>query len=434
MPVLAFEELMLLNGPYADWALEPAAGDGGRVIDQLFTPIGSMEDSSRLQIISKELHAMKSRVWEGVMPVSERRWRDRKLDDPDPTHFTAACQLLSSVVNVFHYVNHPQVKAALRGTFNLIYDNLTVLDAAINLKRASEGKDPVSVAALWEEYIRDHYHVMVNRSHSWVIDKVNRLRIHVLDGLANHQTRPPWTFTGDYMHDLRNSLGEPDEETWALTNKVHDLVEIAAHADFAIFIPMDGYKGAAATAAAATAPDSDHTGGLYDAEPNGSTPIRYSPDMEKRRAEYHARLKLLSRVEDLTDSFRRNDATGEQSVSESDETARSARAQIRAQDRTREELRGPPVILEKESWIRYFRESTKWGFVCYRVTQESDAAWNEFRAKFEADISNWGEESAGLDEIKARPMIHWVNAGEHGLPGNIEGLKRYARASTYASQ
>lgn len=428
LPILDFEDITLLSSPYELWALGPVSGTQLPIVQQIMDAIGSMEDCSRMHIISKELHAMKSRVWEGIMPVSERRWRDKKLDDTaDAMQFTVACQLLSMVVTVFNYLNQPPIKVALRDTSNLIYDKLAFFDQPFNRKRESQGKAPISLAAHWTEYISDHYHVMVTRSHGWVIEKVNRLRRPVFEGLLN--PRPSTnSFTGDYLNDFRQFMGALDEETWRLTDMVHDLVEIAAQADFSIFIPMDGYRGTHETRAG-TPPD--QTRDLTDEETPGMNPIRYSHDIERRRRKYYARLRLLTRAEigndfGLQSRHTRGGASADDTPSGATSTFLNARAQIRAQDQTREELRGAPVTLGTESWVRYYRSRERWGLVCYRVAQEDDgdAAWEDFRTKFEADIENWGEGLVGIDDIRARSKIHWVQAKDHGLSGDIEGLKR----------
>lgn len=108
LPRLTAGELLKIVRPFSEWALPPQNHSNRSTVDWMGVRIGSYEDGARLVVISKELHSMKTRVWEGFAPLSERRWKELKLDEPQ--NFHAACQYLVAVTNVFHYLNHRVVK------------------------------------------------------------------------------------------------------------------------------------------------------------------------------------------------------------------------------------------------------------------------------------------------------------------------------------
>lgn len=408
------DDLNLISEAYSAWAPPPfaAAAAAESCVHQVMGHIGSDADGGRMHVVSHPLYAAKSRVWEGIVPLSARRWAERGLDERE--NFGQACQVLSAVVRVFHYLNHDQVRRDLRVTYNLIEGRLRVFEKALNQVRAAKGAGEVNVAELWEEFVRDHYGVVVDRAHGWVIERVERLRGPVLEALGRHQPGNEGTV---------DSL---DGEQWALTNMVHDLAEIASHADRAIFLPMDGYNGHARHAD--KLPRAEHATAKEQA--TGMHPISFTPDPEARGERYAARVKALTRkvIFDEMMEFAMLKAAGRAAEREPD-LVYTSKAQIRAREMAARELRGePPVWDGKESWVTRFEllaeHDPTWGFVVYRVTGEEDAAWEEFRTKFESDVANWGEGMQGVKAIKEMPVLHWVDAREHGLTGDVEGLKK----------
>ncbi|OIW22770.1 hypothetical protein CONLIGDRAFT_555621, partial [Coniochaeta ligniaria NRRL 30616] len=414
----------LCSQPYSVWAPHPFSADAEVPVRHVWDHIGSFADAGRLHCVAKELHAMKSRLWEGIVPVSERRWRERGLDDP--RNFGAACQLLSAVVNVFHYLNHERVRRDLRETYNRIWERLGTFETALNLTRAREGRGPVSVTALWAEFMRDHYKVMVERAYSWVVDRVERLQGPILDALGSHQPATPPISGPQGVADLRDHFDEVQRE---LTDKLDDLTDIRTHADFAIFVPLDGYKGCPEAAAEESNEDDE-------LQATGLRPLTFTPDPEKRRERYSARVKVLFRenimATVLMGDFLRFATTGTiagglRALHNGPARMRiSAEEHVRAQEKAGREMRGMgPGWDGAEAWVRGLRGIEDWGFVCYRVAERGGGAWGEFRKRFEGDVAVWGEELGGVEAIRGLPMFHWVDAREHGLGGDAEGLRKH---------
>lgn len=419
LPHLPEEDIQFIVTPYSAWAPPPFSNTAGACIEHLMMRIGSGEDSSRLQLVSKELHSMKTRIWEGFPPLSERRWMDKQLDDPK--NFSVACQFLATATNVFHYLNEPVIKQCLTETYNLMWDHLMTFDDALNSKRTADGKEPIHATKLWEEYTREHYSFMVNHTHNWITSHVERLRGPILEELGRHQPVTPDHQESEMTIQMAMLMGiatQPDAKQWELTNKLHDLIENEMHADFAIFMPMDGYRGSPISQTTAE-PNAG------DAAPQPSLPVSFSPNAEKRRAGCSARLKYLTRVE-MLNKVMANVGAPSPNPNSPEELCSSSTSQAMALRQVRHEMRGEAVTFETEPWVSEVSEHVEWGFIGYRMCHGcSDAEWDDFVAKFEADISNWGGEYVGIDVIKARSKIHWVDAREHDIEdGDIDVARR----------
>jgi hypothetical protein len=364
------------------------------------TRIGSYEDSGRLTVVEKSIHAMKSRLWEGLVPLSRNRWRAMELDDSK--HFQAAYQHLGAVVSTFEYLNKSEQAANLRETFNLISEHLADFEAALNSRRSMKGDAPISMTALWEEFIRAHYQAMTTGAHAWVLSHINTLRQPILRELL--VCKP-------------TSEDQPSPEQWELTNKLHELTELAARADYTILVPMEGYTG-------------------YSKPAPGEYPELKSSDLATRRQAYSDRLKLLSRTK-IFESMMTNPIPNEppKGPANSESMVQTYNAQTEAQNELRIETRGMPDSMPPAGWIsdiiRSRGESANpigpRGFVAYRLSyRQSDEEWAAFLRKLEADLADWGDGIDGAEDIQASLKLQWLDGKELGIAdGDVEAAKRY---------
>ncbi|KAK7937975.1 uncharacterized protein PG986_014843 [Apiospora aurea] len=415
LPLLG-DDMELVTEPYSEWAPAPFDKHPEPAAVEIMARIGSGHDSGRLQIISKDLHAMKSRLWEGIMPLSQRRLDERGANDL--RNFTYTSQLVTQVINVFHYLNEPDVRYALRDTYNLIYDHLETFEKAFNAKRAKESLPSISVTALWAEYMRSQYEVIENRAHTWVLQVLRPLKKKVLAAIRGHQ--PDQLMVADY-----------DEIQWKLTNMWQDLSENTAHADWGIFVPMDGYKGC--TSPSAT-PRNVTT--KKDPAPDGTEPIAFSPDTDRRMREYHLRRRQIdleaSMQKFMMDAFVK-DMTGDAGSSEERPLNDPERfgptmiMQAKAQAGARKELRGQSITYETEPWMEHVVQKSGWGYVVYKTSQAtSDAQWSQFTKRFEADTGNWGHGLANITTVHDQSKLHWIDGSDVGkVNPSLDDLKSH---------
>ncbi|PKS08187.1 hypothetical protein jhhlp_005463 [Lomentospora prolificans] len=406
------EEVQNLTKPYSSWAPVPFNQLGRAPIDSIMVRIGSHEDSGRLIAITKELHAMKSRIWDGMLPLSERRWQELKLDHPE--NFPLACRYIVGVIHAFQYLNHFRVRQALRDTFNLISDHLKEYEQAINTIRRFASADGnyvrVSMTTLWYEYIKAHYDDISARAHFWVINHIERIRGPILEQLSNHQAAPS---------------SEYDEPQWILADALHDLALNAANADYTISIPTDGYKGG---------PHPEVENELGHQRGFVLEPISWSLSLSKRMSDYNGRVRFLSRQNMYSDPLYSEDAP-RLPPNSSSYLALTARSQIDAQARARRELRGEQRRRAPPPWLTRVRRGLAanrpgCGFVAYRLIHSHSAEqWDNFKAVLEASVSSWGQgTTANIDDVRGACKIHWLDGQELGIEdGDLESAKKHFR-------
>lgn len=397
---LAEEEIALIVGSY------PPDSNGPSIMDRIMARIGSDEDSDRLCVVGKNIQSLKSRLWEGITPLSDQRWQEKELHLQE--NFDQACQHLSAVVAVFEYLNTKQVQENLRVTFNLIYDLCEALETLINERRTETGAEHVSVTNLWTMYMTAHLEVVTQRAHKWVTQHVDALRAPIMHELLTHQP-------------LIELMGMPDSKQWELTNALHMLMEISVQADYNIMIPMDGYKG-------------------YMAPENGSGPPEmYSKDITERGPAYAQHLKYVNNeisIKRMVERFTSGDSREQTSGESYHDTAME---QMIAHARVRREMRGDsldstlqePWIVAKLARIEFEKENDSfkdYGLAMYRLTYgQSEHEWNEFVQKLETSISDWGAGQTGSDAIKPYLKLHWIDGKELGFAeGDTEAAKRFA--------
>lgn len=391
LPTLIDEDVPIISSP------QPATGSPGNnsesIIDRVSNRIGSFTDASRLCLVGKNIHFLKSRLWEGIIPLSEQRWYEKRLDKEE--NFEAASQHVSAVVSVFEYLNHPIVAKHLRDTFNLIWDHWAEADVLVNQNREAMGKEKVSLTNLWTEYMSAKYEVMTVRAHRWVILHIEALRVPLLRTLRLH--RP-----------IDENV--VDQIQWHATDRIHVLNEIAAVADFTICMPMQGYKGW-----------------------SGTLPRAAQGTLAERSTWYSPLLKQMTREFLLERASNGTLAPG--GVSRPGPLHQSTLDQIDCQNRLRREIRGEAVTMPKEPWITNaltrlekkpepLFESE--GFVIYRITYgQTDEQWNGFLQKFQAHVDDWGRGHTGSSFIKPYLKLHWVNGEELGIPeGDVAAARK----------
>ncbi|KAL3479237.1 hypothetical protein BJX99DRAFT_86635 [Aspergillus californicus] len=376
------------------------------VMGKIMVSLGSEEDSSRLTMVGKNIHSLKSRLWEGITPLSDQRWEEEGLHLDE--NFDQACQHLSAAVAVFEYLNAAEVQESLRETFNLIYAHWEGLDAEINRKRRRNGEGHISMAGLWTTYMESRYKVMTHRAHQWVTRHVDELRAPIFQGLLDHES----DFEG---------LMVPDDVQWKLTNALHMLLEISIRADYMVMMPMEGYNGYTPL---------DRT----DTDPYGM----YSANYTERGQAYPQRMKSLSHQLSFNKIFSRIDSGTERPEQTSgEEYHESAMEQVEAQIAVRKELRGEDWDEElQEPWITRRlafinnednASPSDAGFVIYRLTYgQSEREWTNFIQELGEHMSDWGTGQTGSDSIKPYLKLHWIDGKELGFAeGDIDAAKEH---------
>lgn len=389
LPLLPFELVNeYLMAPYANWAPGPHDMYNTSPFNHAMIRIGSHEDGDRLMLLEKGVHAMKSRLWEGILPMTENRWRQKKLDDPDYHHL--AVRHLGQVIEVFAYLQHPRILTMLTETYRLIYAHFADFDRVVNALPQRAGQPPIGLAELWKEFLTAHYTAITTYAHSWILSKLSTLRSR--------------------DDDLILAINPPDgsilPSQMTILNRVQDLGEIALRADYTIFVHM----------------------------PNSDPPMQTMvPSLETRRHRAVRDVKQKDRVKTIEDTLRsfqsgaRRDAINSPAA-----MLRSIRQQRESQGEVRKELRGEPMNLPPANWIVKLKQKLeraddkKWGFAAYRLTyDQSEEEWATFLEKLQADLNDWGEGESSVEDLKKTASLDWYDGKELGIAeGDIGGAKK----------
>ena len=375
-------------------------------MNRIMARVGSDEDSGRLCGVGKNIQSLKSRLWEGITPLSDQRWQEKELHLHE--NFDQACQHLSAVVAVFEYLNTQRVQENLRVTFNLIYDLCEALETVINKRRTETGAEHVSVTNLWTMYMSAHLEVVTQRAHKWVTQHVDTLRAPIMQELLAHQS----VIEGTTL---------PDKKQWQLMDALHLLLEISVRADYHIMIPMEGYKG-------------------YIVPEKGSGPPEmYSKEITERGPAYAQRVKQVSHQIMIKRIIEGGSGGDKPKQTSGESYHESAMDQLIALAQVRKEMRGDsldstlqePWIAAKLARIEFAKENDSfkdYGLAIYRLTYgQPEQEWIDFVQKLETSISDWGAGQTGSEAIKPYLKLHWIDGKELGFAeGDTEAAKRFA--------
>jgi hypothetical protein len=336
---------------------------------------------------------MKVRLFQGMVPMTGETWARKQLDDPE--NCALACEYLETVVGVFQYLNQSDVQTKLRDTFNLISSDLRDLDFALMMRRQEQGSTPVSSAALWAEYFYDLFSLVTTRAHSWILDRVR--------GLNDMYTAEFLSISPDEDGYMSHAL--------QFVQRTRMLVRVMSAADCAIVLPMDGYNGYR-TRPPGPVPNYDSRVESYEAKMNASPVVDELVDMLQLENRTLARWEDQQKILDL--------------LSKDEDNRNEVRRQVRGVDMGRH---GPEMWIKTVESDMHHTGANHWGFVAYRLCyKETDEEWTSFVQTLESDMNGWGEWIDGVEEIKAKAIVHWLDGQKLGIPpGDVQAAKRYVK-------
>ncbi len=440
IPTLPPSDFAKITQPYNDWAPAPYNNNSIRSDSAMnrftmsFSGLAAMFDIealfsgggfSRPTQIDFELEICRQRLWAGMVPLSDRRWAEKKLDAPENIdlaveHLLKTCDMV--------YFSLPATSRKVRQAYNEAYDVFahfdTVLDAYYATTLRIPRPSPVPrLADLWAEFFFSHVKFITNRIHAWAASHVDRLADATIHRM---QTAP--TVAGA----IRMS---PEQE--AVCSQFEGLCHIIRRLDETILFPLVGFKNTLPHWRHATSPPVVNWPQYIRS--HGATPLggNYPVDVQQRDEVYHQRVANLVRYV-LTHNSAAGNARGVGAFS-GENMAAPNRAVRAAYAQGRRELRGEAEPVREEMWVGALRRSmepqsegrppryTKWGFVAYRLWYgHSDEQWAMFLRNFEAEVNNWGAGVAGADAIKEKLEIRWLDGRDYGIAeGDVEGAKKH---------
>ncbi|KAK4209125.1 hypothetical protein QBC37DRAFT_391477 [Rhypophila decipiens] len=434
LPSLTPDEYALLLKPFNQWAPAPfnnrsipqesaailfLSAFGG--LEELFA-FGRIIAGGRFEgipMLTYDLSFLKQRAWGGLVPLSNRRWEEKKLDQSDETKtFLKALDYLESIY-VFLAINLPGELVRMGRAYNRVYDHLARFDEALAAYRAQrpQTKDPSSqgkAAELWAEFFFSRVEYMLARTRQWYMSHANTMYAQVLREL---QTRPPQ---------------QPGEEDMVI-RRLMMLLKHRIEAEITFQLPLHGLKNPLFHWKLQCNPP------IIDWEEHvrsaGKLPIPQGifPDA------------MLYRETVFTNRYfhffnERTKSTGRDGLEahrwDPSETARKAAVAWAALDQVSSEMQPASAMatpITEELWITQLKpylseyppdraatKYTHWGFVAYRLDySHSEAEWEAFLDKFNSDTAAWSSMHGnvlGAEQVKDSCKIIWINGNDYGIP------------------
>ena len=451
LPTLNQNEIRKIWTPYREWAPPPfnhnqnSAEVASFPFLLTFSGIDGILDLETIlsgglelmQFIYSDLHFGKTRVWDGLVPISDRRWREKGLYDPE--NVVKACQQLSLAVETFGYFSdEPKVQQKIRNLYNKAYDHLARFDLALeayyrqSASQPREGGGPIpKTAHLWTEFFFTHVVFVTERVHAWVSDHVKVLNGHLLEQIRHSSPLP-----GSEGRTVSPEQMEMLDKFW-LVNQLWFL------ADIAIFVPLQGFRNELPQWRHLSSPPTTN----WEAyNPRTSLSGLYPQDYKVRRNAYGNRMKWLVRDLIIQEWMDRGAEEPVQTQRWSAERVHMlVTSQVNAYAEAREELRGSERMpIHRELWVTNLKLRledvpnrtpglaapppihTKWGYVGYRIFyQHSADQWSAFAEAFKNDVVNWGDGVLGAADIKSKARIRWIDGRTVGIAeGDVEGARR----------
>ncbi|EAQ84462.1 hypothetical protein CHGG_08476 [Chaetomium globosum CBS 148.51] len=172
LPTLSSDEISKMAKPYNDWAPPPynnnsLRGDAAMTRFSLcfaglpdLTDVKSLFSAGGFDLLSDidfELEMCRQRLWAGMVPLSDRRWADKKLDALQ--NIDLAAEHLLKVCDMIHF-SMPTPSDRARKAYNQVYDAFTHFDTVLAAHYAATTPNRTtplpSVANLWADFFFTH--------------------------------------------------------------------------------------------------------------------------------------------------------------------------------------------------------------------------------------------------------------------------------------
>ncbi|KAK2742839.1 hypothetical protein FQN57_005130 [Myotisia sp. PD_48] len=150
-------------------------------VDRVFEALGSNTNRRNLVLTSRDINAIKGRIFKFEDPMSPERFHGLVTDTMRGENGTAEeiLQVLRTTVAVFQYHQNSEIQERFQRTVNLVTDQLTIIETH------TEGG--TGLAAAWEEVVDTTLTVVEETTQTWVQERVDE----TLDAISNSDKRFP---------------------------------------------------------------------------------------------------------------------------------------------------------------------------------------------------------------------------------------------------
>jgi hypothetical protein len=451
LPLMTMEEYSLLMTPQHRWAGDLTDVDT-TCLDALSPLFGAPYEGTDLDVspcagFQAKLLPLKARIWQGMAPVGRDRWLQKKMDDP--ANYRNLMELMTSIVTIFRWWNAESVQDSMRAGFNFMVDQHVEWAVPVNDLRVKKGvTEKLDLAAMWAEYFHARISVMLERTHQWLVDRVDEVQSRAF---------------AEYTDALK--AAENDQEAIGIAGKryyecIQNLSAMITKTDYTLNIPMAGYRGHKPSDDISDQPfeirqETYHK--LAEMEP--------WPYLKKMLAAQESEAEIDKQLapKDIDEMLSHSKKTPPAAprFQDSETLIEHYHEGRRNRDKIRAAFRGPPAPKTlsaqfmgslqamigaapkaEEYWIGNLkmlmdfylengrdRKTHRWGFACYRLTyNQTDAEWVDFMRKLEADMHNpiGGEWIDGFDSISEMAGLEIRDGRNLGIAeGDVEAAKEH---------
>ncbi|KAH8807665.1 hypothetical protein F5884DRAFT_789800 [Xylogone sp. PMI_703] len=421
---------------YVDWAPEPwsklpapgadmgplgsfnTPGDSPPPIIRIIHVLGEMDrvfDSAlsfQSNQIGPSLKALKSRIWFGMAPIPEARWRAKGLDDME--NIEEAMAIIELVIDVFKHWMKPEVHGNIRTTHNKIWTEFDVFhDAIVGLRtQLGEPAPDFNIAKLWQEYVKFLFQNQEKQARAWVFMRLNKLFSVWKDHFLQKMSSGP---------AISETHGTILIDHWALMilNKLLDL-----YADAEIFLRRS-------TLGLALIEGIDQRlVGAITLEKSVQELNTITASIEAGRQNLLRRM-LASALQSRTQERR---SLPQQYPAFLESTSRMTDREFSMKGLMHE--MNEPLPLKVEPWIQDLADEgvESFGFVIYKnMYSGTKEEWDTFLTKFEDGVNNGWEGLLDPNNVKRKATLQWVDGEKENIPeGDVEAIRKHFKAHAEA--
>ncbi|RFU28834.1 hypothetical protein B7463_g7506, partial [Scytalidium lignicola] len=415
---------------YVDWAPEPwsklpapetdmgplmgsfnVPGDSPPPIFRIMFAIGEMDRMFSMAMdlqsnqIAPSLKAMKSRIWFGLAPVPDARWRAKGLDKMD--NIEEAIAIIQLVVDVFKHWTKPEVHGNLRTTHNKVWTEYDVFqDAIVGLKQQQGEPAPdFNIAKLWQEYVKLLFQYQETQVRAWAFTRLNKLFTIWKDHFAQRMN------SGRVISATHGTILI---DHWALMvlNKLLDLyadAEIYLRTSTQGFALIEGIDQRLIGAITLEKSVQELNAITASIENTRQTMLRglLAAALQSRTAE---RRSLPQQFPAFLESS--------SLVTDREFSMKSLMHQMIE-----------PMPFKVEGWIQELASDKveSFGYVIYKNTYKpTKQEWDTFLTKFEEGINSGWEGVLDPNNAKRKAKLHWIDGEKEHIPeDDAEAVRRH---------
>jgi hypothetical protein len=389
------EEVGYFSKPYAAWA--PAPWNASPFSPQQRILNVDRATNSFNVSVNARVSDMRARLWEGLVPMSGARWKEKRLDEHQNWQF--AFEFLYEIIQTFMWLGDPDVQRGMKDNFNFVSKEMEILQAAINARRTQKGVTAMlNLTGLWLEFIYAVFETMVTRTHGWFVDRVDDI---LAKGKAMYEAAADSRGAANCYTEAKKYL-----ESWS------DLYRLVKMADWMIMMPMDGFNGFRSQFS------SNVVGSMFP------MPLRRDQYNELSEA---MKWPVAERLLSNTQAVYTNRQDIEALIKESNGHNMIVRRQMRGQPKELGEEHWISIIKSRQNWSLSHGgpQDQTWGFVAYNLTHKSGEDWDAFLSQVNANFRTAGEWIEGFADVQPTMGLQWINGIDLGIPMNdVEAAKR----------